>query len=225
MGTPMGGFFDAADVVFKTATSTPSIAAQGVPVEAPIPSTELAPVGEGTYTLRVSETAPTPAEALTPQKGAIPPVVIQIEVASPTMPLVISTSDPFATLSQAVKDGSSLVVTVSSIPSSATRGPDADLSLEGSKDVLEDPDDEPTMKKMASDSEEEESAEHEAEFMGMHLLIFLSSPLFYLYIYIYIYISALYTYVFVSPLFAAVSLYLACPFLLLQKPLRSQELQ
>ena len=39
-----------ADVVFKTATSTPSIAAQGVPIEAPIPSTELVTVGEGTYT-------------------------------------------------------------------------------------------------------------------------------------------------------------------------------
>ena len=50
MGTLMGGFFDVADVVFKTATSTPSIAAQGVPIEAPIPSTELVTVGEGTYT-------------------------------------------------------------------------------------------------------------------------------------------------------------------------------
>ena len=106
-----------------------------------------------------------------------------------------------------MKDGSSLVVTLSSILSSATHGPDADLSFEGSEDVLEDPDDEPTMKKMASDFEEEESVEHEAEFMGMHLLIFLSSLLF------YIYISALYTYVFVSPLFVVVSFYLACPFL------------
>ena len=58
---------------------------------------------------------------------------------------------------------------------------------------------------MASDFEEEESVEHEAEFMGMHLLILLSSLLFF--------ISTLYTYVFVSPLFAAVSLYLACLFL------------
>ena len=46
MGTPMGGFIDRADVVFKTATPTPSIAAQGVL----IPSTELVPIGEGTYT-------------------------------------------------------------------------------------------------------------------------------------------------------------------------------
>ena len=41
--------------------------------------------------------------------------------ASPTTPLVISASDPFVTLSQAMKDGSLLVVTPSSIPSSATR--------------------------------------------------------------------------------------------------------
>ena len=39
-----------ADMVFKTATPTPSIAAQGVLVEALIPSTELVPIGEGTYT-------------------------------------------------------------------------------------------------------------------------------------------------------------------------------
>ena len=40
---------------------------------------------------------------------------------SPTTSFVISTSDPFVALSQAMKDGSSLVVTPSSIPSSATR--------------------------------------------------------------------------------------------------------
>ena len=205
----MEGFFDGIDVVFKIATLAPAAAAQGVLVEAPIPSIEPVPIGEGTYMERVSETVPILAETLTPQEGAIPPVVAQIEVASHAMPLIIFTSDPFTALSQAVKDGSSLVVTLSSIPSSATHGPDADLSFEGSEDVLEDPNDEPTMKKMASDFEEEESVEHEAEFMGMHLLIFLSSLLFY----IYIYISALYTYVFVSPLFAVVSFYLACPFL------------
>ena len=94
------------------------------------------------------------------------------------MPLVISTSDPFAALSQAMKDGSSLVVTPSFIPSSATRGPDANLSFKGSKDVLEDPDYEPTMKKRVYDSEEEENAKHEVEFMGTHLLILLSSLFF-----------------------------------------------
>ena len=141
------------------------------------------------------------------------------------MPLVISTSDPFAALSQAMKDGSSLVVTPSFIPSSATRGPDADLSFKGSKDVLEDPDYEPTMKKRVYDSEEEENAKHEVEFMGTHLLILLSSLFFLFFLFFFFFLSALYTYVFVSPLFVAVSLYLACPFLRLQRPLRSQELR
>ena len=55
-----------------------------------------------------------------------------------------------------MKDGSSLVVTPSSIPSSVTHGPNADLSSKGSEDILEDLDDEPTMKKRISDSEEED---------------------------------------------------------------------
>ena len=80
----------------------------------------------------ISETAPIPVETLTPQEGVVPPTVVQTEVASPATPLVISTSDPFATLSQVVKDGSSLVVTLSSIPSSATHGPNINLSSEGS---------------------------------------------------------------------------------------------
>ena len=47
-----------------------------------------------------------------------------------------------------MKDVSSLVVTHASIPSSATRGPDVDLSFdEESKEVLEDFEDEPTIKK------------------------------------------------------------------------------
>ena len=74
-------------------------------------------------------------------------------------------------LSQAVKDGSSLVVTPSCIPSSATHGPDADLSFEESEEVLEDLDDKPTMKMWVFDFEEEEGAEHEAKFMGMCLPI------------------------------------------------------
>ena len=76
---------------------------------------------------------------------------------------------PFTVLSQAVKDGSSLVVTPSSIPTSTTCGPNADLSFEGSKDVLEDPDDEPAIKKRISDFDEEESVDSETEFMGMCL--------------------------------------------------------
>ena len=64
-------------------------------------------------------------------------------------------SDPFAALSQAIKDGSSLVVTPSSIPGFATHGPNADLSFKDSEEVFEDSDDEPTMKKKVSDSDEE----------------------------------------------------------------------
>ena len=86
-----------------------------------------------------------------------------------------------------MKDGSSLVVTFSSIPSSATHGLNADLSSEGSKDVLEDPNDEPTMKKRVSDFEEEESTEHEAEFMGMRFLILLSSLLLLLFFFFFFY--------------------------------------
>ena len=99
MGTPMEGFFDGADVVFETATPTPLAAAQKVPTKAPVPSTKPVPIGEGTYTERVSETAPIPAETFTPQERAIPPVVAQTKVTSPTTPLVISNSDPFAALS------------------------------------------------------------------------------------------------------------------------------
>ena len=92
-----------------------------------------------------------------------------------------------------MKDGSSLVVTPSSIPSFATRGSDDDLSFEGSEDVLKDPDDESTMKKRVSDSKKEENAEHEAEFMGMRLLILLSSLL--LFFFFSFIISSLYIYI------------------------------
>ena len=68
-----------------------------------------------------------------------------------------------------MKDGSSLVVTPSSIPCSIACEPDADLSFEGSKDVLEDLDNEPTKKKRISDSYEEESVDSETEFMDMPL--------------------------------------------------------
>ena len=103
-----------------------------------------------------------------------------------------------------MKDGSSLVVTPSSIPSFATRGPNADLSSKGSKDVLEDPDDEPTMKKKISDFDEEENVDPETEFMGMCLF----PPFLFCYLpYSFFLSSPLYTYVFGHP-FAAVSLYL-----------------
>ena len=96
------------------------------------------------------------------QRGATPPAATQIKT-TPITPLVISTGDPFAALSQAVNDSSSLVVTPSSIPISATRGPDADLSSEESEDILEDPDDEPVLRRRIFESKEE-------EFMGMCFL-------------------------------------------------------
>ena len=129
------------------------------------------------------------------------------------MPHVISTSDLFVALSQAMKDGSSLAVTPSSIPNSTTCGPDADLSSEGSEDVIEDLDDEPTMKKRVSISEEEESAEHKAKFMGMCLLILLSSLLPFYFLFIYFFAYLLFIHIYLCHPFAVVSLYLACPFL------------
>ena len=101
-----------------------------------------------------------------------PPATIQTKASSRTTPLVISISNPFAALSQAIKDGSSLVVTPSSIPNSATHGPNMDLSSEGFEDVLEDPDDEPILKKGISDFDDEKDALAEAEFMGMCLSSF-----------------------------------------------------
>ena len=85
---------------------------------------------------------------------------------------------PSTALSQAVKNGSSLVVTLSSIPIFATRGPDADLSSKESEDILEDLDDEPVLGRRISESEEEESASPET-FMGM---CFLPSLLFFFFL-------------------------------------------
>ena len=110
-----------------------------------------------------------PAERPTPLEGAIPPAAVQTKTTSLVLPLVISTSDPFAAISQATKGGASLVVTPSSIPGSATRGLDSDLSSEGSDDIFEDPDDAPVLKKRISDSNEEGSASPELDFMGMYL--------------------------------------------------------
>jgi len=174
MGAPMEGFFDGADIVLGTPGPATPAAAQGVLVEAPIPSIGPVPIGEGTHAERVSKATPIPTQTLTPQEGVIPPAAAQTKVASPTAPLVISTSDPFIALSQVVKDGSSLVVTPFSIPSSTTRGPNADLSSEGSEDVLEDPDDEPSKKKRVSNSNEDESVESETKFMDVPLF-----PLFF----------------------------------------------
>ena len=121
----------------------------------------------GTHTGEVSEVTAPPVKTPSVQRGATPPTDTQVET-TPVTPLVISTSNPITALSQAVKDGSSLVVTPSSIPISATRGPDVDLSSKEFEDILEDPEDEPVLGSRISNSEEE-------EFMGM---CFLSSPLF-----------------------------------------------
>ena len=165
----MEDFFDRADVVF--ATPAPSVAAHRIPAKAPIPSSELVPRKESTYIEKVSETTPISAKTPTPQEEVIP-AAVQTETASPILSLVISTSDPFVALSQAVKDGSSLVVTPCSIPSSATHGPDADLSFEESKDILEDPEDEPVLKKRNFDFNEEESASPKIEFVGIFVSFF-----------------------------------------------------
>ena len=71
-----------------------------------------------------------------------------------------------------MKDDSSLVVTPSSIPSSATQELDVDLSSDkGFKEVLEDSEDEPVMKTRVSNSDEDsDGGEKEAKAIGMCLL-------------------------------------------------------
>ena len=132
MGVPMEGFFDGAEAVL--ATPTPSVAHK-TSAKTPTPSAKPVP-RKGTHVEGVGETTPLPAERPTPSEGAIPSAAVQAKTTSPVLPLVISTSDPFATISQAAKGSASLVVTPSSIPGSATRGPDPDLSSEGSDDIF-----------------------------------------------------------------------------------------
>ena len=168
MGVHMEGFFDGADVAF----TKPTTAAPKVPAKAPTPSAEPVPKEEGSHTEGVGETTPISAETHAPPERTISPTAVQTKTASPAQPLVIFSSDPFAALSQAAKDSASLVVTHSSIPGSATRGPNTDLSSEGSDDILKDPDDAPILKKRISYSGEEESASPEPDFMGICLLFF-----------------------------------------------------
>ena len=171
MGVPMEGFFDGAEAVL--ATPAPPTAHKA-PAKTPTPSAEPVP-RKDTHVEGVGETTALPAERLTPSEGAIPPAVVQTKTTSPVLPLMISTSDPFADISQAAKGSASLVVTPSSIPCSATRGPDPDLSSEGSDDIFEDPDHAPVLKKTIYDSDEEGSASLEPDFMGMYLPFPLSS--------------------------------------------------
>ena len=187
IGVPMEGFFDGTDVVL--ATPAPFAAAHGVLVEALILPSEPIPKVEGTHTERVSETTLILAKTPISPEGVIP-AAAQTEATSPILPLVVSTSDPFTTLSQAVKDGSSLVVTLSSIPNSATRGPNADLSSEESEDILKDPKDEPVLKKRIYDSNEEESAPFKIEFMSMCFFFFFFSlsPFLFFILYIHMYL-------------------------------------
>ena len=172
MGTPMEGFFGGVEF----ATPATSASMHGVPIETSTSPTKPVPIDEGTHTREVSEVTPSLAETPLVQRGATPPAATQIETTLVT-PLIISTGDPFVALSQVVKDGSSLLVTHSSIPISATRGPDTDLSFEVSEDILEDPDDEPVLGRRISKSEEEEGASPET-FMGMWFLP--SLPFFFL---------------------------------------------
>ena len=58
MGTPMGGFFDRANMVFKIVIPAPPAAAQGVTAKAPIPSTRSVPIGEDIYIKRVVRLLP-----------------------------------------------------------------------------------------------------------------------------------------------------------------------
>lgn len=147
MGTPLEGLF--AEAQFGTPAT--SAATHGVPVEAPTSPTGLVPIDKGTHTRKVSKLTTTLAKTPSVQREATPPTATQSET-TPIMPLVISIGDPFAALSQAMKDGSFLVVTPSSIPISATRGPNADDAL--------------ILGKMIFKSEEEKSAPPETKFMG-----------------------------------------------------------
>ena len=90
--------------------STPAVA-QEAPAEASISSPRPSPIEKSAQTKRVGEFTPTPTEAPTPQKGVTPADASKTESSSPTTPPIISTSDPFTTFSQAIKDSSSLVVT------------------------------------------------------------------------------------------------------------------
>ena len=127
-----------------------------------------------------------------------------------------------------MKDGSSLVVIPSSIPSSATRGLNMDLSSEGSEDILEDPDDELVLKKRISNSDDEGSVPPEAEFMGIYLSPFLFSFFFFLlssFFPFFFYHLLPYTYVLASPLLLQSPFICMLISLLLQRLLRGQRSQ
>ena len=67
MGTPMEDFFDGVDIVAEAIAFT-FATAQGVPVEASIPSPKPVPFKESAQIERVGKSIPIPAEIHTPQK-------------------------------------------------------------------------------------------------------------------------------------------------------------
>ena len=119
---PMEGFFDRVNVMAEAMASASVATTQGAPAETLVLPSEPIPTEESTQAERTlsGESAPISAETPTPQKEVTPTGTSQTESTSPATPPIISASDPFIALSQVVKDGSSLVVTLSFIPSSAT---------------------------------------------------------------------------------------------------------
>lgn len=122
MGSPMEGFFDGTDIVAEAMVSSSAIVAQRALAETRVPPFEPILIEASSQAKKTvnGESAPDPVEIPTPQKGVTPTGVSQTESTSPTTPLAIFASDPFISLSQVVKDSSSLVVIPSSISSSAT---------------------------------------------------------------------------------------------------------
>lgn len=160
-----------ANIVAKAMASTSAAVAQRALAKAPIPLAKPGPVEKSAQAERVGESTSILTEIFTSQKGVTLAAASQTKGASPVTTPVISTSDPFAALSQAVKDGSTLMVTPSSISSFSTREPEAYLSsAEGSKEVLQDSEDESAMKKRVSDSDEEDSGKRKTEAIGTYLL-------------------------------------------------------
>ena len=156
-------------------TEITTLMAEAVPIEEKASVEEEVPEGLG------STTGGTSVEATTPLKKGASPIGGQPEGTPFSTPLpVISLDDQFTSLPYAVGGGPSLVVTLSSIPSFATKMLDIEmLPNEASDDVLEDSDDEPIVKTRVSDSEDLSIEEIDAivvgiDLLSLNLLVFLS---------------------------------------------------
>lgn len=152
----MEGFFNRTDAMANAMASAFATTTQGAPAKASVLPSKPVSAKESTQAKRVviGESAPIPTKTPTPQKGVTPAVVSQTESTSPATPPIISIIAPFIALSQAVKDGSSLVVTPSFILSSTTQGSDTNLSSDkGSKEVFKDSNDEPIVRTRVSGSD------------------------------------------------------------------------